>query len=674
MLSIGIDTGGTFTDLAFYDGLEGVIKVIKVPSTVSDPSQAVLQILDKLGQASRENARIIHGTTVGTNILLERRGSDLAVLGTIGFRDLLEIGRTKRASPGLFNTKFVKQPPLVRRSRRFEIEERLGVGGTVVRPLSDKSVRTVCQSLAKSPPDVVVICFLHSFANAAHELEARKIVQECLPGVHVIVSSDVVPEYREFERLTTSVINGYILPRVKAYLERLERQIGKRGEKLYVMGSNGGILQAGAAAVLPARTILSGPAGGVNGALLTCLVAGIPDFITCDMGGTSTDVALIRNLEPTMVQESTIAGVPLKLPQLDINTVGAGGGSIAWVDIDGRLSVGPQSAGADPGPACYGRGGTDITVTDANLLLGRLSTDTLLAGELRLDRTKSQRAITELAGRCRYEDTDRLAEGVIRLAVARMASAIREVSIERGHDPRAFCLIPLGGAGPLHAAELARELGISKVAVPRFPGNLSAVGLISSDIRHDFARTVLLDARCNDGPALEALMADMMADARASLERDGFEHEAARFQLFADMRYRGQAFDLTVPILDTMARPEALIARFEQLYTQRYGHSRKGKPIDIVALRVVATGIVPRPKLSPIPKHNGCASSAGQRRRSVFFEGVWHPDCKVLMRDQLGSGFEVKGPAVIEEYGSVTIVPPSWQAVVDEFGNLRLAG
>ena len=674
MLSIGIDTGGTFTDLAFYDGVEGVIKVIKVPSTVSDPSQAVLQILDKLGQANREHARIIHGTTVGTNILLERRGSDLAVLGTIGFRDLLEIGRTKRASPGLFNTKFVKQPPLVRRSRRFEIEERLGVGGTVARPLSDKSVRTVCQSLAESPPDVVVICFLHSFANATHELDARKIVEECLPGVHVIVSSDVVPEYREFERLTTSVINGYILPRVKAYLERLGDQIGKRGEKLYVMGSNGGILQAGAAAVLPARTILSGPAGGVNGALLTCLAAGIPDFITCDMGGTSTDVALIRNFEPIMVQESTIAGVPLKLPQLDINTVGAGGGSIAWVDIDGRLSVGPQSAGADPGPACYGRGGTDVTVTDANLLLGRLSTDTLLAGELRLDRNKSQRAIAELAGRCRYEDTDRFAEGVIRLAVARMASAIREVSIERGHDPRAFCLIPLGGAGPLHAAELARELGISKVAVPRFPGNLSAVGLISSDIRHDFARTVLLDARCHDGPALEPLMADMMADARASLERDGFEREAARFQLFADMRYRGQAFDLTVPILDTMATAEALIARFEQLYTQRYGHSRKGKPIDIVTLRVVATGIVPRPKLSPITKHNGCASSASQRRRSVFFEGVWHPDCKVLMRDQLGSGFEVKGPAVIEEYGSVTIVPPSWQAVVDEFGNLRLAG
>lgn len=673
MLSIGIDTGGTFTDLAFYDGEEGVIKAIKVPSTVHDPSQAVLQVLDKLGEARRANARIIHGTTVGTNILLERRGSDLAILGTMGFRDLLEIGRTKRASPGLFNTKFIKQPPLVRRSRRFEVEERLGVGGAVVRPLSHQSVRAVCESLAEAPPEVVVVCFLHSFANPAHELETRNIVQECLPGVHVILSSEVVPEYREFERLTTSVINGYILPRVKTYLERLEHQIGKRGEKLYVMGSNGGILQAGAAAVYPARTILSGPAGGVNGALLTCLAAGIPDFITCDMGGTSTDVALIRNLEPTMVQESTIAGVPLKLPQLDINTVGAGGGSIAWVDIDGRLSVGPQSAGAEPGPACYGRGGTDMTVTDANLLLGRLSPDTLLAGELRLDRQKSQRAIAELARRCRYEDVDRLAEGVIRLAVARMASAIREVSIERGHDPRAFCLIPLGGAGPLHAAELAKELGISEVAVPRFPGNLSAVGLISSDIRHDFARTIVLDARQHDAAALETLMADMLAEARSRLERDGFAQESARFQRFADMRYRGQAFDLTVPIADLEAGPEALIARFEQLYAQRYGHSRKDKPIDIVTLRLVATGVVSRPKLSAIQKHKGCTGAPKRTERSVFFDGAWHHHCPVLMRDNLGAGFEIKGAAVIEEYGSVTIVPPSWRAVVDDFGNLRLA-
>ncbi|MGE0852675.1 MAG: hydantoinase/oxoprolinase family protein [Hyphomicrobiaceae bacterium] len=674
MLSIGIDTGGTFTDLAFYDGEEGVIKAIKVPSTVRDPSQAVLQVLGRLGEARWANARIIHGTTVGTNILLERRGADLAILGTIGFRDLLEIGRTKRTSPGLFNTKFVKSPPLVRRSRRFEIDERLGVGGTVVRSLSHDSVRSACQSLAEKPPEVVVICFLHSFANPAHELEARSLVQDCLPGVHVILSSDVVPEYREFERLTTSVINGYILPRVRTYLEQLERQIGRRGEKLYVMGSNGGILQAGAAAVYPARTILSGPAGGVNGALLTCLAAGIPDFITCDMGGTSTDVALIRNLEPTMVQESTIAGVPLKLPQLDINTVGAGGGSIAWVDIDGRLSVGPRSAGAEPGPACYGRGGADVTVTDANLLLGRLSPDTLLAGELKLDRHKSQRVMADLASRCRYEDTDRLAEGVIRLAVARMASAIREVSIERGHDPRAFCLIPLGGAGPLHAAELAKELGISQVAVPRFPGNLSAVGLISSDIRHDFARTMVLDARQHDAAALERLMADMIANARASLERDGFAQESARFQRLADMRYRGQAFDLTVPILDLEAGPEALIAKFEQLYAQRYGHNRKGKPIDIVTLRVVATGIVPRPAISAIRQHKGSVCTAKQAQRSVYFDGTWHHDCPVFMRDHLGSGFEIKGPALVEEYGSVTIVPPSWRMVVDGFGNLRLAG
>ncbi len=670
MLNIGIDTGGTFTDLAFYDEAENVIKAIKVPSTVKDPSKAVLQVLEKIGEEHWAHARIIHGTTVGTNILLERRGADVAVLGTIGFRDLLEIGRTKRASAGLFNTKFVKQKPLVRRSRRFEIEERLGADGHVVTPLSRGSINCVCDALSDNPPDVIVVCFLHSFANGAHEQATRQIIRDALPGVQVILSSEVVPEYREYERLTTSVINGYILPRVKAYLDQLGSQIGRRGEKLYVMASNGGILEARNAAAFPAKTILSGPAGGVNGALLTCAAIGIKDFITCDMGGTSTDVALVRDLEPTMVQESTIIGLPLKLPQLDINTVGAGGGSIAWIDIDGRLSVGPQSAGAEPGPACYSRGGTDVTVTDANLLLGRLSEDTLLAGELRLDRSKSLLAIERLAAQCRYSDMDRLADGVIKLAIARMASAIREVSIERGHDPRSFVLIPLGGAGPLHAAELADELGVSRVAVPQHPGNLSAVGLISSDIRHDFARTVLMDAQSGDIERRDSILTEMEEQAKDALLKDGFPVSAMRFDRLADMRYRGQAFDLTTPLPEAGGDHQALIERFEKRYAQRYGHRREGRPIDIVTLRIVATGLVPRPTLRRI-KPKKALDRSSEVSRPVFIDGVWH-QCPVYMREQLCAGFEFRGPAIVEEYGSVTLVPLTWRGAVDDFGNLRL--
>ena len=668
--SIGIDTGGTFTDLAVYDANEGDIRTIKVPSTVADPSEAVMRSLDRLGKEGWAGSRIVHGTTVATNILLERKGARLAILATEGFRDLLEIGRTRRASPGLFNTKFIKAPPLVPRVSRFEVRERLRAGGQVHLALDPSSVERICEQFEAARPEAAVVCLIHSYANAEHEREVGRIIGERIPGLPVIMSSDVVPEYREYERLTTSVINAYVLPRVKTYVGRLAERIGSG--VLYVMGSNGGILTAEAAGQTPARTILSGPAGGVNGAMLACTAAGVKDFITCDMGGTSTDVALVAGSKPTIVQESMIAGLPLKLPQLDINTVGAGGGSIAWRDVDGSLRVGPQSAGADPGPVAYLRGGQDVTVTDANLFLGRIASGTLLSGELSLDREASATAIGRLAGELGYPNHERLAEGVIKLAVARMASAIREISIERGHDPRGFALVPLGGAGPMHVAELADELGIGRIVVPRFPGNLSAVGLIGSDIRHDFARTVLADVHSVAPGFIREASADLLAAGRAALAREGFAASDTCIECSADMRYRGQAFDLNIPFgLEEGVAPR-LAEDFEERYQQRYGHRRPGKPIDIVTLRVVATGIVARPKLADIPRQANAITAAEKARRTVYFDGAWHRDCPVYERSRLGAGAQFAGPAVVEEYGSTTAVPPAWHAAIDPLGNIRM--
>ena len=672
MNSIGIDCGGTFTDLAVYDEESRTVRVMKVPSTVDDPAEAVRSLLSRLGKSATAGARVVHGTTVATNALLERKGAEMALVTTEGFRDLLEIGRGRRASPGLFNTKYRKPSPLVPRSRRLEVRERMLAGGTVLTPLDEASVEAACDTLLRLEPEVVIVCLLHSYANPSHEHRIRDLIGRRLDGIPTVISSEVVPEYREFERLTTTVINAYVTPRLGGYLRRLARHLEALDARFFVMGSNGGILRADTAAAFPARTILSGPAGGVNGAILVCEAAGVDDFITCDMGGTSTDVSLVRQLASTVVQDTMIAGLPLKLPQLDINTVGAGGGSKAWVDIDGGLRVGPQSAGADPGPACYGRGGEDATVTDANLVLGRIAPATLLGGTLILHHDNAVDAFGRLADRAGYPDRERLAEGVVQLAVAHMASAIREISIERGHDPRELTLVPMGGAGPMHAAAIAQELGIPQVLVPPYPGNLSALGLLGSDIRYDFARTFLVDSAEAVAADIQGAFSEFARQGSDLLTRDGFSEGTINVERHVDMRYRGQAFDLTVPVSGLGDGVGELTERFEALYHQRYGHRREGKAIEIVTLRVVATGRVPRPRLSDMQMRTRGLDAALKARRPVYFEGHWHDDCPIYDRDRLGPGAEFAGPAIIEEFGSTTVLSPAWRAVVDNLGNLRL--
>ena len=669
MKTIGIDTGGTFTDLAVHDDTSGQVHIAKVPSTPNDPAAAVERLLGQLADGYA-GARVVHGTTVATNALLEAKGAQVAIVNTRGFRDLIEIGRTRRVGPGLFNTKFVKPPPIVPRPWRFELDERLLADGSVLRPLSRESLEQVINGLLALDPDVVVVCLLHSYCNPAHEIEAGEAIRQRLNRAKVELSHELVMQHREFERLSTAVINGFVLPKMAGYLERLGNLVSAQDGKLHVMGSNGGIMSAPSAARQPIRTILSGPAAGVSGALRTCRDIGITDFITCDMGGTSTDVSLVVGSSPTMVQETTIAHLPLRLPQLDINSVGAGGGSIAWVDVDGGLRVGPQSAGADPGPACYGRGGDEFTVTDANLLLGRLGEMTLLGGEMQVNRGAAQRSLTRLATLSGYSGLDRLAAGIIRMAVIRMVSAIREISVERGHDPRRFSLVAFGGAGPLHAAEIADEFGIERIVIPSHPGNLSAIGLTGANIRHDYAVNDLRPCTADELALVGKRFDELREQGIRQLTEDEFGRSQIRIERALDLRYRGQAFELTVPYADDDSE-KSIADSFASLYAKRYSFNPTSRPIDIVTLRLTATGLVPPPTIGDGWRGDGAEPQSSERR--IYLAGQWHDKCPVLQRRSLAPDWSAPGPMIIEEFGSTTLVPENWRATVDRTGNLLMS-
>ena len=669
MISVGIDTGGTFTDVAAYDPESGAVTVAKVPSTPDRPDDAVLQALGGLGQEMDGVERLIYGTTVATNALIERRGARLALITTEGFRDTLEIGRTRRAAPGLFDTKATRPEPLVPRPARFEVAERMLPDGSVRRRLDPSSVSCILRSIESLAPQAIVVCLLHSYANSAHEHRVRSMVNERFPGLPVQLSAELLPEYREYERLSTAVINAYVLPLMSDYLTRLadELQLGRR--RLFVMSSNGGTMTAARAATEPARTFLSGPAGGVQAAILVGRAVGLEDLITCDMGGTSTDVSLVRGRSAAMVKETMIAGLPLKLSQLDINTVGAGGGSIAWVDVDGALAVGPRSAGAVPGPACYGRGGEVPTVTDASLQLGRLGSETLFAGGLRLDPALARQALDRLAREAAVRDPDQLAEGVLRLAVARMVGAIREISVERGYDPREAVLVAMGGAGPMYAATLASEIGIHRVLVPSHPGNMSAIGLLAADIRYDLTRTWIVALSDLALPDLRAALEPLREEGAARLSEDGFDADRMRLEPAADVRYRGQAFELTVP-LSGEPDPNALHRDFEALYEARYGFRPQGHTLEVVALRMAAIGSTPPFRFDPHPVHVGSIDGARKGTRRVYFDGTWHDECPIYDRARLGASASTQGPAIIEEFGATTVLPPGWRARVDSTGHI----
>jgi N-methylhydantoinase A len=671
MFIVGVDVGGTFTDVTAADEVTGRVVVTKVPSQPRTEGAAVLAGLAALGIAPRDVRRLVHGTTVATNAVLERRGARVGLITTAGFRDLIEIGRTKRNIPALFVPTFTRPKPVVERKHRFEVSERLGADGAVLIPLDAASVDLALDGALEAGAEAVAVCLLHAYLNPVHERIIADAVKGRRPGLPVSCSADVVPEYREFERFSTTVLNAYLQPLMDEYLTGLEERLLATGytHGVLTVGGSGGMMTTDTARRLPIKTFLSGPAGGVSQACFVGAAAEVRSFITYDMGGTSTDVCLVHELAPATTSDSMVDAFPVKSAQLDIHTVGAGGGSLAWLDVDGSLQVGPRSAGASPGPAAYGRGGAEPTVTDANVVLGRIGGARRLGGSIIIDPLAARAAVADLATRMGGRlSVEALAEGIITLAVARMTSAIREISIQRGHDPRDFTLVAFGGAGPMHALALADEIGLPRVLVPRHPGNFSALGLLASDIKHDDVRTRVGPLR-EQLDVLRSLFEAMTAAAQRQLEADGFSSAQQRLVRSVDVRYRGQAFELNVAIDDPL-EVDALEAAFHALHRLTYGHANPGTPVELVNARLVAYGVVAKPAAE---RHGHRAGSeAPTVRRAVWFHGAAQ-DCPVWERDRLASGALLRGPAIVEEFGATTVIPPGWGGIVDAQGNLRLA-
>ena len=672
-LIAGVDVGGTFTDIVLFDAERGELIVGKVPSTPANQSQGVLNGLQSVLPSLDRLGKLVHGTTVATNTMLQGNGAVVALVTSAGFRDVLEIGRTRRMLPSLYDTTFRRPPPLVPRPLRLEIAERLAADGAVLTPLDEAGLAGVADVIREARAEAVAVCFLHSYIDAAHELRAKALLQGMLPGVWITTSAEVVPEFREYERFSTTVINAYLLPIMDRYMAALSSVLSTHGYggNVYTMSSGGGIMDLDTARSIPVRTILSGPAGGVTGALWIAQAAGLANVITCDMGGTSTDVCLIENLAPASVNETAFAGYPIKGREVAISTVGAGGGSVAYVEGGNTLQVGPRSAGAEPGPACYGRGGIEPTVTDANLLLGRLGTR-LLGRSIRPDPELARHAVGALAGKLGVTSLEDMAEGIVRIAVAQMANAIREISIERGYDPSDFVLLAFGGAGPMHAAQIADEIGMREILIPILPGNLSALGLLASDQSYERVQTFFARLSTLDPAALAAALDEHTRRGSDELRQRGFVPAAMRFRHALDMRYTRQAFELTVDLPDGVRDLAEIRKCFLDAYARHYGRADPAGEIEIVNLRTTSIGVTAKPAFPPVRGAQRELADAVIARRALVVDGST-VTAVVYERERLPVDIAFEGPAIVEEDGSTTVVLPGWRVRRDATGNLRLS-
>jgi N-methylhydantoinase A len=671
---VGVDVGGTFTDFFAFDDATDRIILHKVASTPADPAQAVVAGLRELGSRHGIDlaaiVRLSHGTTVATNALIQRRGGKVALVVTEGFRDLIEIGRQIR--PHVFSLQEDYPKPLVPRERCFEASERITADGSTVRPLIAATLPALIRQIADAQPDACAVCLLFSFLNPAHEAMIRDALSAAFPGMYLSISSEVQPEFREYERLSTTVLNAYLQPVVDRYLEHFQSGASEAAPNaaLGINQSSGGLMSVERARHMPIRTALSGPAAGAIGATHMARLSGMPDVITLDMGGTSADVALVRGYTASTMFNKWIEGYPARLASVDINAVGAGGGSIAWFDRDGLMKMGPQSAGALPGPACYGRGGTDATVTDANLVLGRLSPRGLLNGEMALDTARARAAIAPHAARLGFS-VERTAHGMLGIVVANMVRAIRSVSVERGHDPRAFALLPFGGAGPLHATDVARSLGITRCLVPFAPGILCAQGLIVSDLRETFVRTAvtpLCDARWVD---VAARIAELKAQANAWFDHEAVATQDRSIDLVLDARYVGQNFELALSFgsADPLPDADAINRQFFAEHERAYGFHNAADPIEIVNFRMIAIGKLRQPASRPAePRQSGAPEAVSHR--AVWFATDVAQDTPVYDRATLLPADTIIGPAVIEQLDSTTLLFPGDRATVDPYLNL----
>ena len=690
---VGIDIGGTFTDAALVDADTGQVRVVKVLTTPEDPAHGFMSALERglaeCGAGGPDVAAVVHATTVATNAIIEGKIARVGMLVTRGFRDILEIGRQIRSR--LYDVHLQKPAPLVPRRWSLEVGERLDAEGNVLEALDVSEVRAAVRRLRTEGVEAVVICFLHAYLNPAHERAAAAIVREEMPEAWLSVSSEVCPEFREYLRGSTAAVNAAVMPIVSRYVDALESRLAALGATapFYVMQSNGGVMTSASAKERPVYMVESGPAAGVIAAGAVAALYRYANVLSFDMGGTTAKVGLIQDGRLRLSTEMEVGaqavtplgegrggGYPVRTPVIDLVEVGAGGGSEAWIDAGGALRVGPRSAGARPGPACYGRGGVIPTITDANVTLGRLDPAFFLGGEMTLDADAARRAIAEQVATPLGLDPIAAASGIVEIANAHMIAAMRLVSVQRGYDPRDFVLVAFGGAGPVHANALARELSIPTVLVPPSPGIASAVGMLATDIRHEFVATRRLRLDDLAAATLEALFTDFLAEGEARLARDGVPLADRRMVRSADLRYHGQSFELPVTV-PPGPLTEADVARvrdeFHAMHERAYGYAAPDDAVELVNVRLAAIGVTPKPRRAPLPEGGPSSDAARKGRREIWFAetGGFRPTL-VLDRGKLLRGNVVDGPAIIEEADASTLVHPGWTATVDVHGNLVL--
>ena len=683
-MRVASDVGGTFTDSVAYDPETGRLTVSKVSTTPVNRAEGTVAGLRRaLALQQRDGgdvAYVGHGMTTATNAVIQRRGARTAFITNEGFRDILLIGRQNR--PSLFDLSIVRQEQIVPRERCHTVRGRMDAAGREIVPLDEVGLRTLAARLRDDAVEAVAVTFLHAYANPTHERRAAQILREELPDAVVCVSVDVLSEFREFERASVTALNAFLVPLMDRYLSSLVSMLrspdglGLRADTpVMVMEAAGGVMTVAAARDKPVHTVLSGPAGGVVAASHVAAACGVADLITMDIGGTSTDISLIRGGRPAITREARLEDMPIRLPVVDINAIGAGGGSIAWIDDGGALRVGPRSAEAVPGPACYRRGGTQPTVSDANLVLGRLGTDTRLGGDMTLDLEAARRVISDTIATPLGIDVVDAAAGILRVAHANIVRGIRVVSVERGHDPRDFVLVPFGGAGPMHGSPVARDLGMRRLMLPPNPGILCAFGLLVSDLRHDLLETHVRALQGFSFEQAQPILERLRGSTQQLLERDAVPAERRLIELKADLRYVGQSYELSVPIEPATAEGwDGLAMRFHEAHRQRFGHADERAPIETVTLAATGWGRVDPPRLASLPPGGPSAEQARVGVRPVFFEpeavgvrGSWH-DTTLYERSRLRAGNVVHGPAVIDEVSATTVLYPGDVATVHETG------
>ncbi len=668
-IRIAVDIGGTFTDLQVLDARSGAVHAWKTPTTPEDPSigliTGVTEAAQRFGFTLDQVGLLLHGTTIATNAVLERKLANGVLVTTAGFEDVLEITRHVRKE--LYVLDPDPFPCLVDRDRRLGVPERMRADGSVETPLDEAAIPALLATLDALQAESVAVCLLHAYVNPAHERRLKALIAAARPGLPVTLSSEISPEIREYERSSTTVLNALLVPVVKAYLDRLEKRLGEGGfhPMVFLVQSNGGVCSLATAAAQPARLLLSGPSGGALAAGRIATLLNRPNLVAVDMGGTSFDVSVVQGGRIGVVTQGEVDGLPVRLPMVEMRTIGAGGGSIASVDAGGRLTVGPRSAGARPGPVAYGRGGTEPTVTDANLALGRLDPDYFLGGLMKLDMPATRAAIAGKVGERLGLSVEQAAQGMLTVTNASLGAAVRLSLFEKGLDPRDFALLSFGGAGGLHATDVATEMGIGEVIFPREPGTLSAYGILYSDLVQDLARSRVLPATATSLPAITALVEELRAEASARLAADGVAPAAQVLEVGADMRYHGQAFELLVPWPEAPDLP-ALIARFHAMHQQRFSYSDTAEAVEIVTLRVTAIGRLPKPDAADAPPATRPALKGSRR---VFEDGAWR-DVPVWDRDALPPEDRIVGPAIVEEAFATHWIGRGWTAATAAAGAL----